>query len=114
MLRRRDLLGAATASLALVESLKAGVAQAAGSAQAADAMHALAVAQPRGADGRLLRLGTLDLESQQDFTLGFRLMHSKELRKASSAAFERVLADFKAQQGATLGAERIRAIQNTR
>lgn len=30
------------------------------------------------------------------------------------AAFERVLADFKAQQGATLGAERIRAIQNTR
>jgi tripartite ATP-independent transporter DctP family solute receptor len=30
------------------------------------------------------------------------------------AAFERTLADFKVQQGATLGVERIRAIQNTR
>jgi ubiquinone/menaquinone biosynthesis C-methylase UbiE len=45
----------------------------------------------RGTDGRLPRLGSLDLESQQDFTLGFRLMHGKTIRAASMAAFDRLL-----------------------
>lgn len=110
MLRRRDLLGAATASLALVETLKANVAQAASPAQAADAMQALSVAQPRGADGRLLRLGTLDLESQQDFTLGFRLMHGKKIRAASNAAFDRVIAQEGLDAATPITVEQLRAL----
>ncbi len=91
MIGRRELFGAAAATVALGKTLQGEVAKAATPAQAADAMQKLAVMQPRGADGRLLRLATLDLESQQDFTLGFRLMHSKQIRVASNNAFERLL-----------------------
>jgi ubiquinone/menaquinone biosynthesis C-methylase UbiE len=91
MIGRRELFGAAAATLAMAKTLQADVAQAASPAQAADAMQKLAGLGPRGADGRLLRLATLDLESQLDFTLGFRLLHSKQIRAASINAFERVL-----------------------
>jgi len=91
MIGRRELFGAAAATVALAKTLQGEVAKAASPAQAADAMQKLAVAQPRGADGRLLRLGTLDLESQQDFTLGFRLMHGKQMRTMSVNIFERLL-----------------------
>ena len=86
MIGRRTLFGAATASVALGGLLKARTAEAAASVKVPGDV------ELRGADGRLERLGTLDLESQQDFTLGFRLMHSKAIRAASNAAFERVLA----------------------
>ena len=91
MIGRRELFGAAAASVALAKTLQGEVAKAASPAQAADAMQKLSALQPRGADGRLLRLGTLDLESQQDFTLAFRLMHSKQITAASNNAFERLL-----------------------
>ena len=63
--------------------------------------------------GRLVRLGTLDLESQQDFTLGFRLMHSKTLRTASNAAFERVLAREGIDPLTPLTIEQVRALVAT-
>ncbi len=91
MIGRRELFGAAAASVATATALQGDVAAAASPAQAADAMQALAGLRPRGADGRLLRLATLDLESQQDFTLGFRRMHSKQIRIASINVFERLL-----------------------
>jgi ubiquinone/menaquinone biosynthesis C-methylase UbiE len=91
MIGRRELFGAAAATVALAKTLQGEVAKAASPAQAAGAMQKLAVAQPRGTDGRLLRLGTLDLESQQDFTMAFRKMHAKQIRDASMNAFDRLL-----------------------
>jgi ubiquinone/menaquinone biosynthesis C-methylase UbiE len=87
MIGRRQLLGAATASLALA---KVAGAQAAG-APAAVTARGLPAGLPRGVDGRLARLATLDLESLQDFTLGFRVLYGKKLRLASAEAFDRLL-----------------------
>jgi ubiquinone/menaquinone biosynthesis C-methylase UbiE len=89
MIARRHLFGATAGALVLSQTLRTEVAEAAAKLQALTGPTKSYL--PRGVDGRLARLASLDLESQQDFTLGFRLMHSKELRKASSAAFERVL-----------------------
>jgi ubiquinone/menaquinone biosynthesis C-methylase UbiE len=91
MIGRRELLGAAVATAASARTLQGDIASAASPAQAAEAMQALAAVRPRGADGRLLRFASLDLESQQDFTLGFRRMHSRQIRIASIKAFERLL-----------------------
>jgi ubiquinone/menaquinone biosynthesis C-methylase UbiE len=98
MIRRRELFGVAAASLAAAKAMTGELAQAADAvakskspAAAADAMQKLANVTPRGLDGRLVRLGTLDLESLQDFTLGFRLMQGKQIRVASNNAFERLL-----------------------
>lgn len=85
MINRRTLFGAATASAALANGLLAS------STAAAAEKLGVARVEPRGRDGRLTRLGTLDLEGQQDFTLGFRLMQAKKLRKDSEAAFMRLL-----------------------
>ncbi len=91
MIGRRGFFGAAAASVAMAKTLSGEVAKAATPAQAAEAMQKLAVVQPRGIDGRMVRLGTLDLESQQDFTAGFRRMHAKQIRDASMKAFDRLL-----------------------
>jgi ubiquinone/menaquinone biosynthesis C-methylase UbiE len=91
MIGRRTLFGAATASVALASVLNTEAAEAAVRA-AARAAPVPGDVELRGADGRLERLGTLDLESQQDFTLGFRLMHSKKIRESSFKSFDRVLA----------------------
>ena len=91
MIGRRELFGAAVATAAVARTLQGEIAKAASPAQSAEAMQALAALHPRGADGRLLRLASLDLESQQDFTLGFRRMHSRQIRIASLNAFERLL-----------------------
>ena len=90
MIGRRELFGATAGALVMAQTLKADA------AAAAEKLKPYTAAPkgsylPRGTDGRLARLATLDLESHQDFTLGFRLMHSKALRAASAAAFERVL-----------------------
>ncbi len=86
MIGRRKFFGsAASATLALNAFIGDRTAEAKEAAKVAGDV-AL-----RGADGRLKRLGTLDLESQQDFTLGFRLMHNKKLRAQSQSAFERLL-----------------------
>jgi len=110
MIGRRELFGAAAATVALAKTLQGEVAKAASPAQAADAMQKLAALQPRGADGRLLRLATLDLESQQDFTLAFRLLHSKQIRVASVNAFERVLEAEGIDPMTPLSAEEVRIL----
>ncbi len=86
MMDRRTLFGAATATAALATTVLNS-----STAAAADAVGGAPRVEPRGRDGRLTRLGTLDLESQQDFTLGFRLMQSKKLRAQSQKAFIRLL-----------------------
>ena len=88
---RRQLFSGAAASLAAVSALRSEGSFAASAAQREDAISKLASIAPRGSEGRLARLPTLDLESLQDFTLGFRVMQSKQLREASFAAFDRVL-----------------------
>jgi ubiquinone/menaquinone biosynthesis C-methylase UbiE len=110
MIGRRELFGAAAATAVLARTLQGEVAKAATPAQAADAMQKLAALSPRGADGRLLRLATLDLESQQDFTLAFRLLHSKQIRVASVNAFERVLEAEGIDPTTPLSADQVRRI----
>jgi len=116
MIGRRELFGATAATLVLAKSLQADAAPTAANADTAAAAAAKPIRgamQPRGVDGRLVRLGTLDLESQQDFTLGFRLMHSKSLRPASNAAFERVLAREGLDPLTPLTIEQVRALVAT-
>ncbi|MCS6948679.1 MAG: hypothetical protein NZM12_13805, partial [Steroidobacteraceae bacterium] len=95
MIRRREIIGFAAGS-----ALLARYAQAQTAADPVAALDAARIAAspahdaylPRGADGRLARLATLDLESLQDFTLGFRLVQAKTIRSASMRALERLLA----------------------
>ena len=104
MVRRRELFGAAAAVAASAAAL---------SATAPGAPKNTDWTQPRGADGRLTRLEALDLESQQDFTAGFRLMQNKGLRAASGAAFDRALAKLGLAPNALLTAEEVRAIADS-
>jgi ubiquinone/menaquinone biosynthesis C-methylase UbiE len=107
MIGRRELFGAAAASVALVKLLEN---PASAAATAASAPKIPDWMQPRGADGRLTRLESLDLESQQDFTLGFRLMQNKGLRASSNAAFARALAKLGMDPKTPVTAEEVRAI----
>ena len=98
MIRRRELFGAAAASLAIARSMHGELADAAeaamkagSSGEAADRISKLSRVAPRGSDGRLVRLATLDLESQQDFTMAFRRMQAQLIRDASMNAFDRLL-----------------------
>jgi ubiquinone/menaquinone biosynthesis C-methylase UbiE len=87
MIARRQFLGAAAAGvvLARTSAVQAAVTQSVAVAGG------LPPGLPRGVDGRLARLATLDLESLQDFTLGFRLLNGNVIRKASMEAFDRLL-----------------------
>ncbi|HEY6644644.1 class I SAM-dependent methyltransferase [Povalibacter sp.] len=93
MIGRRQLFGAATASVVLASALEPQLAQATQQeALAAAAQLDKTLAKyPRGVDGRLVRLGTLHLESQHDFSMGFRLVHNRLLRQSSQQAFQRLL-----------------------
>ena len=46
---------------------------------------------PRGVDGMHARLGTLDVDSRQDFTKGFGVMQRRQVRAAADRALDRVL-----------------------
>jgi ubiquinone/menaquinone biosynthesis C-methylase UbiE len=107
----------AAASLAAARAMSGEVAQAADAvakakspAAAADAMQRLAGLTPRGFEGRLQRLPSLDLENLQDFTLGFRLLHQKRIRAASIAAFERVLEAEGIDPTTPLSADEVRVL----
>ena len=93
MMNRRSLFGVATASVALGSLVKSELAEAANVAALGGGTgpSAPGATDVRGYEGRLERLASLDLESQQDFTLGFRLMHNKAIRAASMSMFDRVL-----------------------
>ena len=86
MFNRRTLFAGTGATVALSALLSEGFAQAAEMGKSSGG------AAPRGADGRLKRLGSLDLESQQDFTLAFRLMQKKQIQAAAFDRFDKVLA----------------------
>jgi len=107
MIGRRELFGAAAASVALVKLLDN---QAVANGTATVPAKIPDWMQPRGADGRLTRLESFDLESQQDFTLGFRLMQNKSLRAASAAAFDRALAAKGLPPKTLMTAEEVRSI----
>jgi ubiquinone/menaquinone biosynthesis C-methylase UbiE len=110
MIGRRELFGAAAASVALVKVLDRPAGAAAAQVGSQVGSKNTDWMQPRGVDGRLTRLETLDLESQQDFTAGFRLMQNKGLRAASYAAFDRALAKLGLPPKTLLTAEQVRAI----
>ena len=75
MMNRRTLFGVAgAASMAAFFRERAAYAATAGATDV----------ELRGSDGRLERLGTLELESQQDFTLGFRVFQAKKMRRTSA------------------------------
>ena len=93
MIDRRQLFGAATASAVVAGTFKWQLAEATEKqvAAASGKINAMLGKYPRGVDGRLARLGSLHLEGQHDFSIGFRLVHNKALRTASQAAFNRLL-----------------------
>ena len=86
MINRRTLFAGTGATVALSALLSDRIAQAAEMGKPSGGV-AL-----RGTDGRLKRLGSLDLESQQDFTLAFRLMQRKQIQAAAFDRFDKVLA----------------------
>ena len=87
MLDRRTLLGASAAVMSLFGA-------SAGGRKAHAKTQSFADVEPRGTVGRLERLPTLDLESQQDFLTGFRTWANREL---SSIASKRVDAIFEVE-----------------
>jgi ubiquinone/menaquinone biosynthesis C-methylase UbiE len=100
-MHRRELLGLAAGSALVAHTLQGDLAQAqeyfsdikvpgAATGKARTVTGSKGLLQ-RGTDGRLLRMGSLDLESQQDFTLGFRHLHATQIRVASNNAFQRLL-----------------------
>ena len=100
-MRRRELFGLAAGSALVAHTLQGDLAQAqeyfstinvpgAAAGKAGRVTGSKGLLQ-RGTDGRLLRMGSFDLESQQDFTLGFRQLHAKQIRVASNNAFQRLL-----------------------
>lgn len=119
MIGRRQLFGVAAGSLTLINGLKpeealAAAAEAgksaAGAGSAGLTRKAKAGVAPRGRDGRLVRLATLDLESEQDFTRGFRRLQNVSLRAASYSAFERLLEREGIDQTAPISAEQLRRL----
>ncbi|HEY6644651.1 class I SAM-dependent methyltransferase [Povalibacter sp.] len=93
MIGRRQLFGAATASVVLANTFKWQIAEAAeqGSLAAAAQIDKTLAKYPRGVDGRLARLGSLHLEGQHDFSIGFRVTANKAISQTSREAFQRVL-----------------------
>ena len=87
MVARRTVFTGGAASVAIAGLMKDRV------AEAGEALKLPADFAPRGKDGRLTRFGALDLESQQDFTLGFRLMHTKAIQASAWNQFNRILAN---------------------
>lgn len=84
MLNRRTLFGIPAAFAALFTSAVPGRKAHAATAASFDV-------EPRGAVGRMERLPSLDLESQQDFLTGFRSYVNSDLRQASLQRFEAIM-----------------------
>ncbi|MBL8630480.1 MAG: class I SAM-dependent methyltransferase [Rhodospirillaceae bacterium] len=104
MIGRRTLFSGASATVALTSLVSSQM------AQAAQTLDKVTNTGPRGADGRLKRLATLDLESQQDFTLGFRLMQAKKIRTASNNLFERIIATKGVDPASQITMEQLREL----
>lgn len=109
---RRQLFGAATASAVLAGTFPWKLAEATQKqAVAATAkIDTMLAKYPRGVDGRMARLGTLHLEGQHDFSIGFRLVNNKALRATSQAAFNRLLESEGVDPASQVTAEQVRAL----
>lgn len=112
MIDRRQLFGAASASAVLAGTFGWQLAQATEKqAVAATAqINSMLAKYPRGSEGRMARLGTLHLEGQHDFSIGFRLVSNKSLRAASAAAFDRLLEREGVDPASQVTAEQVRAL----
>ena len=84
MMNRRTLFGTAAGAAAMTTFFKE---------RAAFAKTPDYDVELRGSVGRHERLGTLKLESQQDFTLGFRLFQAKKMRRMSGILLNKALVD---------------------
>ena len=84
MMNRRTLFGTAAGAAAMTTFVKE---------RAAFAKSSVGDIELRGSDGRMERLGTLELESQQDFTLGFRLFQAKKMRRVSAMMLDEALVE---------------------
>ncbi len=112
MIGRRQIFGMAAGSALLAKSLQGQLAAAAvqSAANVQPLLKSLDAGLARGADGRLARLASLDLESLQDFTLGFRLMQAKTIRAASMRALDRLLVREGVDPAKPITAEQVRAL----
>jgi len=89
MIGRRNLFTASGAAAAAVSSFLAGRA-----AEAKEKVKKVAGdVELRGADGRMERLATLDLESQMDFTAGFREFQNKGISRAAGMRFQQLMTE---------------------
>ncbi|TXS91972.1 class I SAM-dependent methyltransferase [Parahaliea maris] len=89
MLDRRELLGLSTVGVAAAVGM--GSMLKSKSVLAAEAAQLAADGGLRGADGRHVRLGELDVESRQDYTKGYRVLNRRSYRQVSEDMFERLI-----------------------
>jgi ubiquinone/menaquinone biosynthesis C-methylase UbiE len=90
MMNRRTLFSGTAASMAIGSLIRTRAAEAAEGAK--ELVKEAKDMNFRGKDGRLQLLGSLDLESQQDFSYGVRVMHAKKIRTTAQTMFLRTLA----------------------
>jgi ubiquinone/menaquinone biosynthesis C-methylase UbiE len=90
MMNRRELLGVTAVGAAVTAG--SGLLGAASASAAPVTSAGAGRLARRGNDGRLVRIGDLDVESRQDFTKGFREMHRQLGRESANAAMDRLLA----------------------
>jgi ubiquinone/menaquinone biosynthesis C-methylase UbiE len=88
MMDRRELLSMAAVGAA---TAAAGAGSLLQSSEALAATVTGAAMGPRGANGRLTRLGAFDVESRHEFSKGFRAMHNRFIRASAAEALDRVL-----------------------
>lgn len=86
MMNRRTLFGTAAGAAAMTTFARERAVFAKTATTGADI-------ELRGSVGRHERLGTLKLESQQDFTLGFRLFQAKKMRRVSGMLLNQAIVD---------------------
>ncbi|MDX2142977.1 MAG: class I SAM-dependent methyltransferase [Rhodospirillaceae bacterium] len=87
MLGRRNLFTTAGAAAAGISSFFAGRAVEAKAA----VKKVVGDVELRGADGRLERFGSLDLESQMDFTAGFREFNNRGISRVAAQRFQTLM-----------------------
>jgi ubiquinone/menaquinone biosynthesis C-methylase UbiE len=112
MIDRRQLFGVATASALVAGTLKWQVG-AAGEQQVREATAKINEAlapYPRGSEGRMARLGSLHLEGQHDFSIGFRVVAAKAASEGARAAFDRLLEREGIDPASQVTAEEVRAL----
>ncbi len=112
MIDRRQLFGVATASALVAGTLKWQVGEATEKQmrEATAKINNALAKYPRGSEGRMARLGTLHLEGQHDFSIGFRVVAAKAASEGARAAFNRLLEREGIDPASQVTAEEVRAL----